>query len=362
MRVEWSPWAVALGCLASMHLLIATLGLHYSDFTLIHATSAALHRGDPAYRPLLMNDGARWNMNPPQLNLVTWPLATLALPVAAAIFRIVNLLALVGATLIVLSPRELASRRGGWILVAALTSPALVMQAGAGQVAGILALAAAVVWRGVTGNRWLLAGAAIGVLCALKPFFGILFLWLLFARQARAAAVAVAVGAGMLVLSIATWGLQAQLDWLQAIRAVSWFDSRFNMSWAALVMLALGARGPAAFPAILAASAALAVAIAAVATRARPDRAILPLCLGSIIATPLGWLYYLCVPGPLLMRYAYDGGRIPPLAWLLWIPLPFLAKADTSFLMRVSFGSVYAWGMLALTVTVFRREPQASNT
>jgi hypothetical protein len=42
--------------------------------------------------------------------------------------------------------------------------------------------------------------------------------------------------------------------------------------------------------------------------------------------------------------------------------LPFLAKADTSFLMRVSFGSVYAWGMLALTVTVFRREPQASNT
>src|SRR5262245_66243135 len=104
MRVEWSPWAIALGCLAVIHLAIATLGLHYSDFTLIHATSTALHQGEPAYRPLLMNDGARWNMNPPQLNLFTWPLSTVPLPVAAGIFRTVNLLALIGATLLVLSP------------------------------------------------------------------------------------------------------------------------------------------------------------------------------------------------------------------------------------------------------------------
>jgi glycosyl transferase family 87 len=235
------------------------------------------------------------------------------------------------------------------------------MQMGAGQVSGILALAAAAVWRAVTENRWLLAGAAIGLLCALTPFFGTLLLWLLFAGRLKAAAMAVVVGAGMLALSIATWGLQPQLDWFQAIREVSWFDSRFNMSWAALAMVAAGARGQAGYPAIVAATAVVALASAVLMTRVRPNHAILPLCLGSIIATPLGWLYYLCVPGPLLMRYAHDGGRVPLLAWLLWIPLPLLAHADTSLLMRLSLGSVYAWGMLILTASVIRRELQASN-
>jgi hypothetical protein len=351
-----------LACLAAVHLAIATAGLHYSDFTLIHATSVALHNGAPAYRPLLMNDGVRWNMNPPQLNFFTWPLAAFPLETAATVFRVANLLALACATLLVLSPRELATRRGGWMVVAALASPALVMQMGAGQVAGILSLVAAVAWRGVKDNRPVLLGAGVGVLCVLKPFFGTMLLWLLITRRARAVVVALGAGTGMVALSIAAWGLQAHLDWLQAIRSVTWFDSRFNLSWTALAILAVGgAEGPSGFRAIVGGSAALAILIAAVAARTRSSHSVLQLCMGSIIAAPLGWLYYLCIPGPLLMRYAFDGGRWPVLAWLLWIPLPLLAHADTSYLLRLTMGSVYAWGMLMLTLSILRARDQPSN-
>ena len=294
-------------------------------------------------------------MNPPQLNLLAWPLATMPLPLAAEVFRVVNVAAIVAAVLLVLSPRELATRRGGWVLLAALTSPALVMQIGAGQVAGLLSLAAALAWRASVTDQWLAQGAAIGALCALKPFFAPVAMWLLMARRWRAAATATATAASLVLVSIALWGVQPQVDWLHAMGSVTWFDSRFNMGWAALAMRTLGISDQPARSAIVATSLLLAVIVAVASARTRPAQAILQVCTASVLATPLGWLYYLCVPGPLLMRRAYDGVRWPALAWLLWIPLPLIGKFEGSVPMRWTLGSAYAWGLLALVVSIYRR-------
>src|SRR6476620_9857534 len=113
LRFDWSPWSSVLVAFAVVHLVLAGTSLYYSDFTMIHATAQALHEGRPAYEPVAVNDGLWRNMNPPQLNLLTWPLAALSLPLAAQAFRVANLVAMIAAVLLVLSPRELATRRGG---------------------------------------------------------------------------------------------------------------------------------------------------------------------------------------------------------------------------------------------------------
>ena len=361
VRFEWSPWSTLLAAVATLHLILAVGGLHYSDFTMIHATSVALREGRPAYDPVTLNDGIWRNMNPPQLNMLTWPLAAVPLPLAARIFRIVNFAAFGAAVLLVLSPSELASRRGGWLVVAALASPALVMQEGAGQVAGILALASAACWRWIAAGRWWLAGVAIGVLCALKPFFVPMLVWLVLTRRWRPAATAVLTGAGLTLLSVVVWGIQPQRDWLGAMSTVTWFDSRFNMGWTALAMRLVGSHDPFSYQVAVAVSVVLAFGFAMIAARARAERAFLQLCAASIVATPLGWLYYLCVPGPLLMRAVYDGAKLSPLAWLLWIPLPLVSQASTSYGLRLTLGSVYAWGMAALVWSLFRGGYRQSN-
>jgi hypothetical protein len=133
------------------------------------------------------------------------------------------------------------------------------------------------------------------------------------------------------------------------------------MGWTALAMRLLGSQDPFSYQMAVAVSVLFAFGFAMIAARARPERAFLQLCAASIVATPLGWLYYLCVPGPLLMRAVYDGAKLSPLAWLLWIPLPLVSQAGASYGMRLTLGSVYAWGMAALVWSLFRAGDRQSS-
>jgi hypothetical protein len=354
-RVQWSIWSSCLIAVASLHLFIAARALHHSDFDMVYATAVALRNGRPAYTSNMVTDGLWFNMNPPQLNLVTWPLALLPQSSAADLFRVVNLLACASAVLLTLPPDELLSARGGWIVAATIASPALVMQTGAGQIAGLLALLVAAAGRALRVGRQDGAAAMLGVLCALKPIFVPLLVWMLLARQWRALAVAAATGMGLVLAAVMIWGVQPQLDWIRALGAVTWFDSRFNMGWVALTARLL----PWSLTTHVVAAMSLALGVPlAWAVRGLPWMpAMLPLLVGSIVAAPLGWLYYLCVPGPLLIRWAYDRGRWPMLAWLLWVPLPLVPGLPSPWWMRITLLSVYAWGMLALLASLLRERP-----
>jgi hypothetical protein len=349
-------WSSCLIAVASLHLFIAGRALHHSDFDMVYATAVALRDGTPAYAANTVTDGLWFNMNPPQLNLVTWPFALLPRSAAADLFRVVNLLAFAAAVLLTLTPRELFSARGGWIVAATIASPALVMQTGAGQIAGLLALLAAAAAKAARVGRMDGAAAMLGAVCAFKPIFVPLLVWMLLARQWRALAVAAATGAALAIAAVAVWGLQPQLDWIHALGAVTWFDSRFNMGWAALAARPLPST--LSNPVVAALSLALGVLLAWALRRLPPTSALLPLVAGSIVAAPLGWLYYLCVPGPLLMRWAYDRGRWPVLAWLLWVPLPLVPGLPSPWWIRLTLLSVYAWGMLMLVFSLLRESVQ----
>ncbi len=295
---RWSLVALAISIAGLLHLWIAVPALHYSDFVMFHTTVRALMEGRPAYQPHVLLDGLWWNMNPPQFHLLTIPLGWLTLPVAAQVFRAANALALIVSVLRLFSMEELRSRKGGWLVAAALTCPGLVMEFGAGQVAGLLALLVTIAWKAIGRSRWILAGALIGAACALKPIFLPAAVWLVFARQWKAVAAATAAGAGLVGASIALWGWAPQADWLRAIGAVTWFDSRFNASWPALVQRFLSGTYVLSYRAIAAVSGVLSILVAARASRLRPDEALTNCLVASVAVAPLGWVYLPSRRGP----------------------------------------------------------------
>jgi alpha-1,2-mannosyltransferase len=354
---RWSLVALAISIVGLLHLWIAVPALYYSDFVMFHATAQALMHGRPAYEPHVLVDGLWWNMNPPQFHLLTIPLAWLTLPAAAQLFRVVNAIALIASVLLLFTFEELRSRKGGWIVAAAVTCPGLVMELGAGQVAGLLAVLVTVAWKAIGGSRWLVAGTLIGATCALKPIFLPVVAWLLFARQWKALAAAAGVAAALVGTSVAIWGWDPQADWLRAIGAVTWFDSRFNASWPGLAQRFLSGTYILPYRTIATVSAVLSVLAAVWASRLEPGEGLTKCLVASVAVAPLGWVYYLPVAGPLLMRRAYDGGRWPITAWLLWVPLPFVPQVDAPFLVRTTLSSAYAWGMLALSLAPGTRRP-----
>jgi alpha-1,2-mannosyltransferase len=347
---RWSLLALATSIAGLLHLWFAVPALYYSDFVMFHATTQALMHGRPAYEPHVLVDGLWWNMNPPQFHLLTIPLAWLTLPVAAQVFRAANTLALIVSVLLLFSLEELRTRKGGWLMAAAFTCPGLVMELGAGQNAGILALLFTIAWKAIDRSRWILAGAFIGVACALKPIFLPVVVWLVFARQWKAAAAAATAAAGLIGASVVTWGWTPQADWLRAIGAVTWFDSRFNASWPGLAQRFLSGAVVLSYRTIAAVSGVLSILVAAWASRLEPGEALTKCLVASVVVSPLGWVYYVPVAGPLLMRRAYDGGHWPVGAWLLWVPLPFVPPVNATFLIRTTLSSAYAWGMLALSM------------
>lgn len=351
VRCRWSPLAALVIAAASVHLYVAARALQPSDFAMIHTTTRALVAGRPGYEPHSRPDGLWWNMNPPQFHLLTVPLAGLSESTAAGVFRVVNLLLLLCAVVLIVDGRELLSRRGGWIIAAALASPALVMQTGAGQVAGILALLASGIYAAIRRDRWEIAGALIGILCAVKPIFLPLLAWLLVTHRWRPLSWACGAGLTIVTVSAAIWGMAPQVEWLRALRSVTWFDSRFNMAWPALAARLRGG-APLSYRAVTLISLVLVVISAVSMRETAPGLALTRLFVLSIVIAPLGWLYYLCVAGPLLIRWVFDGGKWPLIAWLLWVPLPLVQDVDVGYWSRLSLASVYAWGMLGLAVAV----------
>ena len=359
---RWSLLALAISIAGLVHLWFAVPALHYGDFVMFYATAQALMHGRPAYEPHVLVDGLWWNMNPPQFHVLMMPLAWLTLSVAAQVFRVVNAIALVVSVLLLFSPEELRSRKSGWLIAAALTCPGLVMELGAGQVAGLLAVLVTLAWKAIGRSRWILAGALIGATCALKPIFLPVAAWLVFARQWKAVTTATAAAAGLIGASVALWGWAPQADWLRAIGAVTWFDSRFNASWPGLAQRFLSGMCVLPYGAIAAMSGVLSLLVAVWASRLEPGEALTKCLVASVAVAPLGWVYYLPVAGPLLMRRAYDGGRWPVAAWLLWMPLPVVPQVDAAFLVRTTLSSAYAWGMLALSLAGVRCQPARTTT
>lgn len=98
-------------------------------------------------------------------------------------------------------------------------------------------------WVLLRKKRDLSAGALLGLLIALKPFFGLFILALVAANRKKAAVSCLSVFVVCLGISLATWGMEAHFDYLSNLRGVNWTGYNWNASFTGFFSRTLGGGG-----------------------------------------------------------------------------------------------------------------------
>jgi len=251
-----------------------------------------------------------------------------------------------------------------WLWLAGSSVTVTTIQAG--QWSAALGCAAAAAWWAARRGAWGACGAWLGLIGAFKPFAAPVALWVLFDRaRARRAALPMALGGAIpFVLGMAVFGVDAHRAWLEQAKDVQWLWTPWSASVHGVLARA-GSEGPFApvstVPRAVSALGWLLAAtiLAASLWRARtadPDRAFALLWITSLLAFPLGWVYYGWLAfAP--MYALFDAGRLKqPLAtigvWLLAFP-PLLLWAGDARLWAATGGSIYFWGASLLWVAAW---------
>lgn len=365
---------------ALMHLVQLDLWrqLQYNDFGKFYYTVRLWQAGEPMYgpSPATLHPVGRgqtaqlWNMNPPHFHFLIWPLASLPIGTAAVLWTGANLLALGWAV------RSIAKRIGmswsvpGWIAVfvaAAATGPAMAWTV-TGQLTGLLTALVTAAWLACRDERWIRAAAIVGFLCSIKPFLAPLWLWLVFRGQWRAAMLAIAVAVGAFASGLLVFGVAAHLAWLSALRAVNWGGAAMNASLYGLIgrtwTLGLVLHPPALLLSTLLAIAVLIWGTYRAAALRDADRSLLIIVTTALLASPLGWVYYVPIlAGPALAVFSRATTRWPwYVAAACWMPPPFALWPPSSRLMAMTIGSSYAWGLLVMWAAAMFASPAFSPT
>lgn len=223
------------------------------------------------------------------------------------------------------------------------------------------------------------AGALLGLLIALKPFFGIFMLALVAANRKKAAISCLSVFVGCLGISLATWGMDTHFDYLTTLREVDWTGYNWNASFTGFFSRTLGggwsARiidAPHASKALILLTSAGCVAWLCWYLNKATDHtdkengadevfaATLP-CM--LLASPLGWLYYF--PWVLLTllvachRLGHNTNNIVP--WALIIMFLIMTGIPRSLVPPSEIistgdalwdGSLCFYGLLAITLAL----------
>jgi hypothetical protein len=296
---------------------------------LMRTTSSELLHGVPAY--ISPGTGIFVDLNPPFTHVLFMPLAGLSGTAAAWVWRTVDALCFAGAVVLV-NPNGWHTRRAGFIVAAVLASPATVLELAAGQLAGVLTLWLALAWRSRNYRR---GGRALGFVVAAKPFLAPVLIWA-WRRGERRLAIFGALGALSSVgLGLVLFGPGPTAAWVEALRSVVWSASEFNAS--------LFRFGHA--PVVVGALAIIGVASADVVEDWFPIAIV-----SSLMLSPLGWIYYLWLPAPWLIRRALDE-RWPVWTASLWMPVHFaIAPPAGLALLQWSYpvGLVTLFGWLLL--------------
>jgi alpha-1,2-mannosyltransferase len=303
------------------------------------------------------------NMNPPHFHCLIWPLTYLPVDQAYVVWTVVNIGAGIAALVAMARAVPVRATGAAWVvgLVLACASAPVLAWAGTGQMTGLLFGAVTWIWLLMRRGLWERAGLAIGLVCSVKPFLGLLVVYLLIRRQWRAGSIAALALLGTFAAGLMIFGVEAHRDWLAALRDAHWIGAVMNASLYGIVgrtwSLDVFTISPTA-EAIAGALALIAIVMGMLAARRAPDldTAVLIVLTTSLLASPLGWVYYVpIVAGPVLaMRKAGNlsawvfvalaGFMIPH----LWI-FPFPSR-----LFALTLGSVYTWSLLMLWAQAVR--------
>jgi alpha-1,2-mannosyltransferase len=323
--------AVCVIALAAFTIVVraaeyGTVDRFSKDFALDYASAKEVAAGGDAYAPIQTLVG-RWldpppevlanhvlpgaNWHPPFKLVVTLPLTVLPYQAAGIVWLLISV-ACFGAAAFVFA-RELGSGRRVALLCGAgiLILPIVQTDLSAGQLNGPMLLLIVLAWRALRRDTALAAGAALGVLVALKLFPGFLALPLLGARRYRMVGLAVVTSlaatiAGGLITGISP--LDANVAALRGGGFAYWDASPANIAWWSVPARWLTPNGWVPYldlawlgRALALAGTALLVGLAfAAGRRFRASDAFLTALPLMVLAGPISWDHYLILALPWL--------------------------------------------------------------
>jgi hypothetical protein len=329
------------------------------------------------------------NLNLPHTNLIVWPLAVLPDRVALVTWVAAGLALLVASS-------AAAVRALGWrlrwlptlgalvYLLAWAPSAAFTLTA---QVSFVLMLPVTAAWLAHRRERFVAAGAWLGLAAAMKPFLLVFLPYFALRREWRALSAMAFAIAAVFAVGAACFGLAAYGEWLAQLPRIAWSAHYFNASFVGVLQRSLGRSAYGVFanaPDLVLPLAAILSCAAGLVTfrvlmRARPARVDgdwAALLMAALLISPLGWNYYLWMalwPAAGLIA-AERPWRDPRLAdvwllaglagWLWWGKMTLWGQPEP--LATLTFGSMYFWALLSLwtwtllTLRRSRRAPSAS--
>ncbi len=316
-----------------------------SDFTIFYY-SAKRSSSEMYIRPI---GPPRGNMNAPQFQLLIRPLTRLPLDVASEVWRGLNLMALCGCVwwLTRKGPEQWSAADYGAALAWAPFHHALTLN----QVTWILWPLLIWTWWCWRRNRWTAGAIGLGLALSLKIFLGVFLLWLVLKRQWRACAVSVATTTAAFGVGVAVYGTDVFRAWIATMAGAEWPGAFSNASIRGLIDRSLTKNFTGAPPLLDApgfarllylVSAVAIVVVTLIRTRDRDVDGSWPALVASaLLASPLGWVYYLwwMLPGT-------RPSRVLLMSPLLWVPFAYITIGQPAGWATATIGSVYAWGLL----------------
>ena len=367
-----------------------------SDFTIFYYTARMVADGLPMYGESPARYGVPWvakhlgNLNPPHFQILFVPLAALSYGQALLVWVATSFACLV-ASLVVIG-RELRvpltwTRCVAWSAVTIGLAPFTTV-AVTSEMTFVLMLPFALLWRAWRRGQWARAGAWLGVLVSLKLFLLVMVGWLALRRQWRALGTCAGAIAALVLLGGAVFGFNAYRLWIQSLGTVGWQWMAMNASWPGYVSRVLQGspiiEPVALLPWLVKPVATVGVAFVLAATVRATWRGsdngpadvawrewvLLVLLLGAIIASPLGWVYYLPLAyAPLLGWMGAGNGwaRLkqlprPALAAfliaiaLLYTPQEVANAGQPSTLATLTLASAYFYATVLLWLILIRTQ------
>lgn len=348
---------VVLGTFAAVGRIADT---RPNDFTVFLESARWLRQGADLYqRPL--QSGPGYNLNTPAAILLFVPFSYL--PDALAL-RLWTVLAIAAYTLAAwwiaraAAPGRMVSVAATVLLCQGAISSLLL-----GHLGAPLMLLVTAAWVADRGDRLFRGGLLIGVAVGAKPFLAVVGAYAIW-RRSRALAAGLGTGFALVVVAgLALGGMSAYRSWFAALGTISWTGHVLNGS-----VLGLLTRTLSATPIVLHATPVVDapqlvqplwwVSVAAVAaiggrallrTRDR-DAAWALVLVASLLASPLGWVYYAPIAAAPLVAVALKAStsivRAMMAAGYACLLIP--PAGSTGGVGTLVHGSIYTWGLLLL--------------
>jgi len=375
----------------SVYIMMTKLNMN--DFgKFYYATLAFLQGGDmygpnPAtWIPITESISKHfWNLNPPHFHLAVLPFVLFSPKAALALWGLVNLLCLIASLCLIVREVgvEITPLRffAGLFGLLAFTGTSTVLVTG--QLSFLMLLPVTLAWIEARRGRWTTTGVYLGVVISFKPFLLVFIPYLLLRRKFRAAAAACSIPTLACVIGLGIFGIDCYASWLDVLSRVDWPWAAMNGSiqgilsrtfeltpyYVPLVELPHLVK-----PLWLVAGGVVGILTMALAvcdsTDHAVDRAFGLLLIGSLLVSPLGWVYYIWLPlgpmGVLLRSWSLSSasGTAPAairtdrwkkalfLGAVLGLIFPYHAPImlQPSALATIAVGSVYFWAILALWI------------